>query len=135
MDKALQEKVDVAIQRIKTFEPKDGYFVAYSGGKDSTVLLELVRRAGVKHDVHYSVTTVDPPELVRFIISQFDTVVYAYHDGRQKRFRNVGGATKGRRNGRWERSHLRFARAADGKADTKERDAAHPDHALLLRGP
>ncbi len=91
MEKELQEKVDVSIQRIKTFEPKDGYFVAYSGGKDSTVLLELVKRAGVKYDVHYSVTTVDPPELVRFIISQFDTVIYAYHDGRQKRFRVVCG--------------------------------------------
>lgn len=91
MIRELSEKVGLSIQRIKAFEPEDGYFVAYSGGKDSTVLLELVRRAGVKHDIHYSVTTVDPPELVQFIISQFDAIIYAYRDGRKKRFRREGG--------------------------------------------
>ena len=30
-------------------------------------MLDLVRRSGVKYDAHYSLTTVDPPELVRFI--------------------------------------------------------------------
>lgn len=91
MNAELQEKVRASIERIKAFEPKDGYFLAYSGGKDSTVLLELTKRAGVKFDVHYSVTTVDPPELVRFVISQFNTVIYNYPDGRQKRFRSEGG--------------------------------------------
>ena len=89
----LSDKVQASIERIKAFEPQDGYFLAYSGGKDSTVLLELARRAGVKFDVHYSVTTVDPPELVRFVISQFDAVIYNYPDGRQKRF-SVGGAAQ-----------------------------------------
>lgn len=89
----LAEKVAISIERIKNFEPEDGYFVAYSGGKDSTVLLELVRRAGVKFDLHYSVTTVDPPELVRFVRSQFGTIIYAYKDGRQKTVKSEGGAT------------------------------------------
>lgn len=74
------DKVKKAIDMLKMFERDDGYYVAYSGGKDSTVLLALVRMAGVKHDVHYAVTTVDPPELVRFIISQFDTVIYDMSD-------------------------------------------------------
>lgn len=39
----------------------EGYFVGFSGGKDSQVLLELVRRAGVKYKAYYSVTTNDPP--------------------------------------------------------------------------
>lgn len=89
----LAEKIAMSIERIKNFEPDDGYFVAYSGGKDSTVLLELVRRAGVKFDVHYSVTTVDPPELVRFIRSQFGTIIYAYKDGRQKTIKSEGEPT------------------------------------------
>jgi phosphoadenosine phosphosulfate reductase len=61
------DKVAIAIERIRTFEPAEGYYVAFSGGKDSCVVLDLVKRAGVKFDAHYNATTVDPPELVQFI--------------------------------------------------------------------
>ena len=60
-------KDEIAIMRLKEFEPPEGYYVAFSGGKDSVTVLDLVRRSGVKYDAHYSLTTVDPPELVRFI--------------------------------------------------------------------
>ena len=59
-----------AIERIKYLCPPEGFYVAYSGGKDSTVILDLVRRAGVPYDLHYNVTTVDPPELVDFVRTQ-----------------------------------------------------------------
>lgn len=62
--------IDTAIERIRYLCPEEGYYVAYSGGKDSTVLLDLVRRSGVKYDAHYNLTTVDPPELVNFIRTQ-----------------------------------------------------------------
>ena len=62
-----KDKVQVSIDRIKTFEPPDGYFLAFSGGKDSVCIKALADMAGVKYDAHYSVTTVDPPELVQFI--------------------------------------------------------------------
>jgi phosphoadenosine phosphosulfate reductase len=61
------DKVKTAIARLRLHEPPEGYYVAFSGGKDSCVVLDLVRKAGVKFDVHYHVTTVDPPELVQFI--------------------------------------------------------------------
>jgi phosphoadenosine phosphosulfate reductase len=61
------EKVQVAIERIKAFEPDDGYYLCFSGGKDSVVIKALADLAGVRYDAHYNVTTVDPPELVRFI--------------------------------------------------------------------
>lgn len=61
------DKVATAIQRLRAFEPPDGYYLAFSGGKDSTVLKALADEAGVKYDAHYNATTVDPPELVRFI--------------------------------------------------------------------
>lgn len=63
----VRDKVQIAIERIRQFEPPEGYYIAFSGGKDSCVVLDLVKRAGVKYDAHYNLTTVDPPELVYFI--------------------------------------------------------------------
>jgi len=65
----VRDKVKIAIARIKEFEPKDGfgYYVAFSGGKDSIVVKDLVKRAGVKFDIHFNLTTVDPPELIYYV--------------------------------------------------------------------
>jgi len=72
---------DIAVERLKTFEsnaiaknPK-GYYVAYSGGKDSDVILDLVRRSGVKYEAHYHLTTVDPPELVWHVRKQPEVII------------------------------------------------------------
>ena len=63
----LAEKVKISIERLKAFEPEDGYYLAFSGGKDSVVCKALMDMAGVKYDATYRVTSVDPPELVQFI--------------------------------------------------------------------
>lgn len=68
------DKVQAAVERLKAFEPEEGYYVAFSGGKDSQCVYHLCVRAGVKFDAHYSVTSVDPPELVRFIRTQYPDV-------------------------------------------------------------
>ena len=62
-----KDKVEVAIERLRTFEPPEGYYLAFSGGKDSVVVKALADMAGVKYDAHYNVTSVDPPELVQFV--------------------------------------------------------------------
>ena len=62
-----KDKVDTAIDTLRFFEPQDGYYLAFSGGKDSVVIKALADMAGVKYDAHYAVTSVDPPELVRFV--------------------------------------------------------------------
>jgi len=69
------DKVQVAIERLRTFEPPEGYYLAYGGGKDSTVLLELARRSGVKFEVHYHNVTIEPPELVEFARSTPGVIV------------------------------------------------------------
>ena len=65
----LDEKVEEAIEFLRRNEPKDGdgYIVKFSGGKDSIVLYDIVKKAGVKYKVYYNFTTIDPPELTRFI--------------------------------------------------------------------
>lgn len=69
-----RDKVKIAIGRLKTFEPPEGYFLAFSGGKDSQCIYHLAKMAGVKFDAHYSVTSVDPPELIRFIKEYYPDV-------------------------------------------------------------
>ncbi|MDO5115981.1 MAG: phosphoadenosine phosphosulfate reductase family protein [Synergistaceae bacterium] len=66
----VRDKVQEALTLLREHEPPEGYYTAYSGGKDSTVILDLVRQSGCKYDAHYNVTTVDPPELIYFIRTQ-----------------------------------------------------------------
>ena len=66
-DGSVRDKVKTAIDRLRCFEPDEGYYVAFSGGKDSQCVYHLCQMAGVKFDAHYAVTSVDPPELVQFI--------------------------------------------------------------------
>jgi phosphoadenosine phosphosulfate reductase len=67
------DKIKTAITCIQDIEHQalamsnDGYFLADSGGKDSSVVRDLIRKAEAKHTANYNFTTVDPPELVRFI--------------------------------------------------------------------
>jgi phosphoadenosine phosphosulfate reductase len=68
-------KVDITIERIKTLAPPEGYYLAFSGGKDSIVLYHLTQRAGVKFDSHFNLTTVDPPELIKFIKMKYPNVI------------------------------------------------------------
>lgn len=74
MSKELEAKVDKSIERLKAFEPPEGYYLAFSGGKDSVVCKALLDMAGCKYEAVYRVTSVDPPELVRFIRDQHPDV-------------------------------------------------------------
>lgn len=69
-------KTEIAIEFIREHEPEEGYFVGFSGGKDSVVVLDLVQRAGVKHQTYYSATGIDPPELVKFINEHYPYVIH-----------------------------------------------------------
>ena len=70
----VEDKVEIAIARLREFEPAEGYYLAFSGGKDSQCIYHLAKLAGVKYDAHYNLTTVDPPELVYFIREHYPDV-------------------------------------------------------------
>ena len=81
-----------AIQILKTFEPLDEpYWLCYSGGKDSDVISILAKLAGVKHERHYNLTTVDSPVTVQYIKSQPDVIIdkARWPDGRHKTMSNL----------------------------------------------
>ena len=73
-DGRIRTKVETAVKRLQTFEPPEGYYVAFSGGKDSQCVYHLCKMASVKFDAHYAVTSVDPPELVWFIKHNYPDV-------------------------------------------------------------
>lgn len=70
-----RNKIEEAIERILQYEPPEGYTLAFSGGKDSIVVMDLARASGVRFDSHYCRTGIDPPELVRFIRDNYPEVV------------------------------------------------------------
>ena len=64
MRKELQKKVDFAIKLLQSI-PQDGDIeVSYSGGKDSDVILELAKMAGIPYRAIYKATTIDPPKTI-----------------------------------------------------------------------
>lgn len=81
----LQDKINKSIELIRRGEklalalnPTDGYFVGFSGGKDSQALLQLVKMAGVRYKAYYSVTTNDPPANMYFIREHYPDVTFLH---------------------------------------------------------
>lgn len=69
----LSFKVAQSIQWIREYAAMalqihpSGYYVAFSGGKDSEVLKRLFIMAGVRFEAWYNNVTIDPPELIYHI--------------------------------------------------------------------
>jgi phosphoadenosine phosphosulfate reductase len=73
-DAMVSESIDFLCKH----EPEEGYYVGFSGGKDSICALKLCRMAGVKHQAFYSCTRIDPPEVVRFIKEHYPDVGWLF---------------------------------------------------------
>ena len=68
MNEALTKKVEQAVKLIQLAGADgDVVEVAYSGGKDSDVILELTKMAGVKYRAIYKNTTIDPPGTLKHV--------------------------------------------------------------------
>lgn len=66
--------IEKAIKIIRENEPEKGYYLAFSGGKDSIVLYDLAKKSGVKFKAVYHNTTIDPPHLRMFIRRNYPDV-------------------------------------------------------------
>lgn len=56
------------------YDNMDGYFLAFSGGKDSQALYHIAKLAGVKFRAHMNLTSVDPPQVIRFVKREYPDV-------------------------------------------------------------
>ena len=62
----LQKKIDFAINLLRLYDnPQQPLEIAYSGGKDSDVILQLAKEAGVNFRAIYKNTTIDPPGTIK----------------------------------------------------------------------
>ncbi len=66
--------VEKAIEIMQKYQPTDGYELAFLGGKDSIVLLDIAKKAGVKFKAYYRNTTIDPVGLKGFIRDNYPCV-------------------------------------------------------------
>lgn len=73
-----ETKLDKAIAFLQEHEPEEGYFLGFSGGKDSVLLKHLADLSGVKYQAYYSATGIDPPEVVKFIREHHPDVIFKY---------------------------------------------------------
>lgn len=55
-------------------DPENGFYLAFSGGKDSQALYHIAKLAGVKFKAHMNLTSIDPPEVIRFVKRNYPDV-------------------------------------------------------------
>ena len=78
---SLREKMNHSAELLRraeklalAYDPQDGYYLAFSGGKDSQALYHMAQLVGVKFKAHMNFTSVDPPEVIRFVRHQYPDV-------------------------------------------------------------
>lgn len=71
-------KIKTAIELLRRHEPEEGYYVCDGGGKDSTVITGLCIEGNIKHESHYGVSPIDPPELRGFLREHRPETIWDY---------------------------------------------------------
>lgn len=79
--KPLRRKIEYSFELLRkaeklalTYDKREGYFLAFSGGKDSQALFHVAQLAGVKFTAHMNLTSIDPPEVIRFVKKHYPEV-------------------------------------------------------------
>lgn len=74
----LQKKIDQSIrllQQVQKAHPDEVIEIAYSGGKDSDVILQLAKEAGIRYEAIYKNTTIDHPGTIRHAQEMGATII------------------------------------------------------------
>ena len=78
----LRKKIQHSVELIRKaekialmYDPENGYFNTFSGGKDSQALFHIVKMSGVKFQTHISLTSVDPGDVIRFVKTEYPSVI------------------------------------------------------------
>lgn len=78
---SLQRKIDYSISLLKKsyklammYDHDNGFYLAFSGGKDSQVIHQLAVEAGVKFKGHMNLTSVDPPSVIKFVKDNYKDI-------------------------------------------------------------
>lgn len=58
------------------YDPEKGFYVGFSGGKDSQALYHMMQLCDVPMHAYFSPTSVDPPENIRFIKTHYPEVEF-----------------------------------------------------------
>ncbi len=57
------------------YDSEDGFYLAFSCGKDSQAMFHVAKMAGVKFKAHMNFTSIDPPQVIIFKRRQYPSVV------------------------------------------------------------
>ena len=81
MRPSFKKKLDYSIallQRMEKlalrYDAEHGFWLAFSGGKDSQALYHVAQMAGVRFKAFMSLTSVDPPQVIRFVKRHYPDV-------------------------------------------------------------
>lgn len=79
--KEFQEKIKHSVELLRkaeklalAYSPNEGFYLSFSSGKDSQCLYHIAKIAGVKFKAHMGLTSVDPPEVIKFCHKHYPDV-------------------------------------------------------------
>lgn len=79
--KDFQEKIKHSVELLRkaeklalAYSPNEGFYLSFSSGKDSQCLYHIAKIAGVKFKAHMGLTSVDPPEVIKFCRKHYPDV-------------------------------------------------------------
>lgn len=77
MRKIYQDSIDLLrkSEKLALQYSDKGFYLAFSGGKDSQALYHIAKLAGVKFEAHMNFTSVDPPQVIRFVRQHYPDVI------------------------------------------------------------
>ncbi len=78
ISESLQKKIEQSIrllQQVQKAHSDEVIEIAYSGGKDSDVILQLAKEAGIRYEAIYKNTTIDPPGTIRHAQDMGATII------------------------------------------------------------